>query len=126
MMAITFRMEHLVVPRGSNSGEPLSAIDSNRQPPAIHIIDPQGDMWGVCLNRAAKWAAAVSATSAAALLAGAFVFAWQSNAKLSRLDELPNKIEQIQAQNIRNSEDIAEIKGRLNVAEAARETKGGR
>lgn len=118
MVLLIFRLRHLM-PRGSNSRQPLSRLQADDPPPAVHVIDPNGDKWGVCLNRVAKWVAGLVATLAASLLAGAFAFAWQSNARLSKLDNLPAQIDWIQAQSFRNSEDIAEIKGRLGMPEAA-------
>lgn len=66
--------------------------------PPIHILTEDGKL-RICLSRAAKWAAGVAASLFTMMLAGAFGFAWQSNAQLAELNtqlrDFKHDIEQI-------------------------------
>lgn len=101
---------------------------SDENDPLVHIVGPGGDKWNVCLNRLGKQIAAAAVALALSLLSGAFIFAWQSNAQLAKIDDLPaqmkkldNKLDQVavelRARGIRNSERISKIEGRLDMGD---------
>lgn len=75
--------------------------------PPVHVITEDGKL-RICLSQLAKWIGGMVATLLTAILAGAFVFAWQSNmalgqimAKLEgmneRLDRYYDRLERIDA-----------------------------
>jgi len=54
--------------------------------PPVHVIAEDGKL-RVCLSTIAKWIAGIAATVIAAILTGAFMFAWQSNVALGQIME---------------------------------------
>lgn len=59
-------------------------MTTNDDPP-IHVITEDGKL-RICFSRFMKVAIGVVSTLVTSLLAGAFVFAWQSNAKLAEVN----------------------------------------
>lgn len=88
--------------------------------PMIHMMSPQGDKWRMCLSFIGKWIAGIISAVVTALITGAFIFAWQSNDRLAKLDGIPDQLREMNDRGIRNSEDIAAIKGRLGIIESDR------